>query len=110
MLYDTFLAKSLQIEVVKSTNLLLKPLICQKSHAITSKCHNSKDTNFNIRAKDILQTLRQPPEDLQFHEIVVPVCELKKEQEQEILVDESKALKIRYTLMDFYLVDMHWLS
>ena len=42
-----------------------------------------------FRAKDILQTLRQPPEDLQFHEIVVPASELEKEQEKEILVDES---------------------
>ena len=39
-----------------------------------------------FRAKDILQTLRQPPEDLQFHEIVVPSSELDKEQEQVKLV------------------------
>ena len=39
-----------------------------------------------FRAKDILQTLQQPPEDLQFHEIVVPSSELDKEQEQVELV------------------------
>ena len=35
-----------------------------------------------IRAKDILKSLRQPPEELQFHDIVVPVSELEKEQKQ----------------------------
>jgi hypothetical protein len=40
----------------------------------------------HFRAKDILQTLRQPPEDLQFHEIVVPSSELDKEQKQVKLV------------------------
>ena len=35
-----------------------------------------------IRAKDILKSLRQPPEELQFHDIVVPVSELEREQKK----------------------------
>ena len=41
------IAKSLQIEVHNS-DLLLKPLICRKSHAITPKCHNSCGSNFKF--------------------------------------------------------------
>ena len=35
-----------------------------------------------IRAKDILKGLRQPPEELQFHDIVVPLSELEWEQKK----------------------------
>ena len=41
------MAKSLRIRA-PSTNLLLQPLICWKSHTVISKCSNSKGTNLAI--------------------------------------------------------------
>ena len=48
-------SKSLQIGINSTDLFVLKPLICQKSHAITPKFPNSSDTNFSKAVRSLSQ-------------------------------------------------------